>query len=141
MTHDIDVKTELKLFIDRLTLKDVRCVTLNANLIHESGIAPTAANFNFSETAEYGLEKNVFVCRLTGMAKFVNESELVAEVEARFVVIHELSEGPEVSPEVQEIYMEHNAIFIAYPYFREAIHSTGARLGLGNLVLDILKRS
>lgn len=140
MTSEDDLKAELKLFIDRLTLKDVRCVTLNANLINETGLAPTSAHFTFSETADYGLKENVFACRLTGVAKFVNDTELIAQVEARFTVIHLISEGPEVPPEVTQKFIDNNAMFIAYPYFREAIHNTSARLGFGNLVLDILKR-
>lgn len=140
MTTNLEVLKELKVFLERLKLKDVRCVSLNANLINDTGLAPTMSSFSFLENAEYGLKDSFFLCRVAGVAKFTNGSELIAEVKVDFVIFHEVSEGPEVSPSVMEAFIQHNALFIAYPYFREAIHNTCARLGLGNLVLEILKR-
>jgi preprotein translocase subunit SecB len=140
MTDPANVVQDLQNFITRLVLKDIRCVAVEGHVINQTGIVPTKVTFSLDDTIDYGLDAQGFICKYRSRVLLSNESELIAEVSAQHVLIHALEPGPDVPTHAIETYAQHNGIFITYPYIRETIQNTVARLGMGNLVLDILQR-
>jgi len=51
-----------------------------------------------------------------------------------------LTSGPEPELDLVSCFADTNAFFLAYPYIRESVHTIARRLGLGGVVLGMVKR-
>lgn len=141
MTLNQDRVSELAEFVGRLRLLDVRCVAIDGQVNEGLGLPPTSVDFTLEDKIDYGIEEGKFVCKYGAITSVLSESQKLAELNTKHVLIHSLEPGIEVSGEVIELYLQENGVFLVYPYIREVIQSTFTRFGLGNVVLNIIQRN
>ena len=139
MSEETEVE-ELKIFIGRIKLKEIRCVHLSFALDETTQLAPNKFEFKLEEKIDYGFNDDIFHFKITGYARVMSDDFEVGNLETRFVFIHDLSQGDEISPETTHKFLGTTGIMIAFPYLREVIQSTMARFGLGGIVLDYMRK-
>ena len=68
-----------------------------------------------------------------------DEEKLQAEVRATFELSYEIPEEESFSPEELEAFGEVNAVFNAWPYWRELVQASLARMSLPPLTLPVFR--
>ena len=131
---------ELKAFINRLKIKDIRCVHLSFIIDETSQVAPNRFEFKLEEKIDYGYNDGIFHFKVAAYAKVLSEDAVIGNLETKFVVIHDLAPGKEITPETTHQFLGSTGIMVAFPYIREIIQSSMARFGLSGVVLDYMHR-
>lgn len=65
--------------------------------------------------------------------------ELLVRIEARFALTYALSSKQDLSEENYEAFGQRNAVYNAWPYWREFVQSTTVRMGLPALTLPVYR--
>lgn len=135
-----EVTDGLREFLSRVQGMDIRCLEHTARMVDLTGLPPTHVSVSFPEEVEYGLDEASLVCRFRVRVEFKHEEALVAEAQAEYALANMLSPGEPPTEDVLRAYLHDNARFIVYPYLREAVQSSVAKIGMGNLVLGLMRR-
>ena len=69
----------------------------------------------------------------------LKEAKPVASLEAEYTVLYRLPDGFQPSTEAIKFFAATNAVFNAWPFFRELVHSLVARMGMPPLMVPLLK--
>lgn len=126
--------------VDRLHLSGVRVQRLSAETMVDGPFAVDVIVVN-TAAPEVLIEPSRLAVRFTQQVCLQDkEKNDLARVDVSMVVDHRLDAGGDLSAETVQLYVDHNAYFIAYPYLREVVQNATARLGLNPIVLGILKR-
>lgn len=65
----------------------------------------------------------------------------MVEVYAEYGLFYDIPKGQEISAEAANLFASRNAVFNVWPFFRELVHTTIARMGFPALVLPSFKLS
>jgi preprotein translocase subunit SecB len=141
MTKQGSDTQNLRSFISNLLLKEIRCISVEGRVINQGRTVPTQAAVNIDDKFDYRVEGQTFICTYGAQVSISDGDGAIAEVSTRYALIHALKSDSQASEHEMANYARYNGLFIAYPYIRETIQSTVSRIGMGNLVLDILERN
>lgn len=109
----------------------------------DDGPIPTAAEEGLPDSIGIGVEWSLIEdgsqlgCALTFATDF--EGSAPYELLARFRVVYNLSPGERPHPDDLEQFVYWNAVFNAYPYWREFVSSTLSRAGLPQFAVPVLR--
>lgn len=68
-----------------------------------------------------------------------NEAKPLIEVEAEYCLLYKMPEGTPCSEEIARHFAGRNAVFNAWPFFREHAHSMVAKMGVPPVVLPLFR--
>ena len=135
---------ELKRLIAEVEIEGVRLVEANVETKVRSPADTGAVDLLVNRTAEIGERQDngtFFVVAKIG-AQLVSEEakeEPLVSIETSFELQYCLPEGLRVEPQTLTTFAETNGIYNAWPYWREFVQSTLARMGLPPVVLPLLR--
>ena len=135
---------ELKRLIAEVEIEGVRLVEANVETKVRSPADTGAVDLLVNRTAEIGERQDngtFFVVAKIG-AQLVSEQakeEPLVSIETSFELQYRLPEGFRVEPQTLTTFAETNGIYNAWPYWREFVQSTLARMGLPPVVLPLLR--
>ena len=67
------------------------------------------------------------------------DAEAVVDVEAEYGITYHIPDGVEVSDDLIQMFASRNAVFGAWPFFRELAHSLVARMDMPPLVVPLFR--
>ena len=125
----------LKRLIAKVEIEDVRLVEAKAETKVRSPSETGAVDLLINRTAEISerQENGTFFVMATIKAQLVPEQakeEPLVSIETSFELQYRLPEGFRVDPQTLTTFAETNGIYNAWPYWREFVQSTFARMGL-----------
>lgn len=133
-----DLSARVQNMLEHCEISNVRVVDFSGSRADVEG-RPTSANIT-SETS-YFVSDEAMANRYVWDATLSNDaSEIVAELKATILVDYELSEGFSPDKDAADSISKTTGFFAAYPYVRELLQSTTARLQLDPLVLGFLMK-
>lgn len=144
MTHVDEFESladELANFIQRLTLLNIRCIKVAAELGDVAPNPATRIRVELTDKVLYALGDDFLGAKFTAsVTAFDAMGDVSAHVETVHVIEHALDKGETPSGELVSAYLHTNGLFLVYPYIRETVQDAFTRIGAGNLVLGILPR-
>lgn len=135
---------DLKRLIAEVEIEDVRLVEATAETKVRSPADSGAVDLLVNRTAEISERQDngtFFVVAKIG-TQLVSEQakeEPLVSIETSFELQYRLPEGFRVGPDTLTTFAETNGIYNAWPYWREFVQSTFARMGLPPVVLPLLR--
>ena len=135
---------ELKRLIAEVEIEGVRLVEANAETKVRSPADTGAVDLLVNRTAEISERQDngtffvVAKIETQLVAEHAKEEPLVS-VETSFELQYRLPEGFRADPDTLTTFAETNGIYNAWPYWREFVQSTFARMGLPPVVLPLLR--
>ena len=134
----------LKRLIAEVEIEGVRLVEANAETKVRSPEDTGAVDLLVNRTAGISerQENGMFFVVATIRAQLVSEEakeEPLVSIETSFELQYRLPEGLRVEPQTLTTFAETNGIYNAWPYWREFVQSTLARMGLPPVVLPLLR--
>ena len=135
---------ELKRLIAEVEIEGVCLVKANAETRVRSPADTGTVDLLVNRTAELSerQEDGTFFVVATIRAQLVPEEEKeepLVSVETSFELQYRLPEGFRVGPDTLTTFAETNGVYNAWPYWREFVQSTFARMGLPPVVLPLLR--
>lgn len=130
----------IRALVGRVLSLDIRCIEMTAKIIDQSGLVPTVVEIHIDPNIDYLIESNRLVGKYRASVELKSNEVLVAMAKTEYALIHNLNEGEKPTDTELQGYLSSNGLFIVYPYLRESLQASIARIGMGNLVLGILRR-
>ena len=133
----------LKRLIAEVEIEGVRLVEANAETKVRSPSDTGAVDLLINRTAEISerQENGTFFVVATIKAQLVSEQakeEPLVSIKTSFELQYRLPRGFRVDPQTLTTFAETNGIYNAWPYWREFVQSTLARMGLPPVALPLL---
>ena len=134
----------LKKLIAEVEIEGVRLVEATAETKVRSPADTGAVDLLVNRTAGISerQEDGTFFVVATIRAQLVPEEakeEPLVSIETSFELQYRLPEGFRVDPDTLTTFAETNGVYNAWPYWREFVQSTFARMGLPPVVLPVLR--
>ena len=135
---------ELKRLIAEVEIEGVRLVEATAETKVRSPADTGAVDLLVNRTAEISERqdnKTFFVVAKIGTQLVPEQAkeEPLVSIETSFELQYRLPEGFRVDPDALTTFAQTNGIYNAWPYWREFVQSTFARMGLPPVVLPLLR--
>lgn len=115
---------------------------------HPGVIKPDNTAVDFSEGTSWNISKNgdLLLCSVQRTLRGLSEEgegvdpKEVLHFDVTFIVQYIVND-PErtIDKHTFEVFSKTNAVYNSYPYFREYIHSTCARMGIAPIILSFMK--
>ena len=134
----------LKRLIAEVEIEGVRLVEATAETKVRSPADTGAVDLLVNRTAEINERQDsgtFFVVAKIGTQLVPEQAkeEPLVSIETSFELQYRLPEGFRVDPQTLTTFAETNGIYNAWPYWREFVQSTFARMGLPPVVLPLLR--
>ena len=135
---------ELKRLIDEVEIEGVRLVEATAETKVRSPADTGAVDLLVNRTAAISerQDNKTFFVVAKMRAQLVPEQakeEPLVSIETSFELQYRLPEGFRADPDTLTTFAQTNGIYNAWPYWREFVQSTFARMGLPPVVLPLLR--
>lgn len=135
---------ELKRLIAEVEIEGVRLVEATAETKVRSPADTGAVDLLVNRTAEISerQDSKTFFVMAKMRAQLVPEQakeEPLVSIETSFELQYRLPEGFRADPDTLTTFAQTNGIYNAWPYWREFVQSTFARMGLPPVVLPLLR--
>jgi hypothetical protein len=140
MINDDSLSMRVKALHERLSLQDVRFLRLSGEVVRDPPFEVHSLSVKMDDPSVL-VEPPRFACRFLHRVALMDESQdRLAGVETALLLEFTI-EGEEHPPsDAVRTYIDRNALFLAYPYLREAVQSMTLKLGLDPVVLGVLDR-
>ena len=138
------VSDDLKRLIAGVEIEGVRLVEATAETKVRSPADSGAVDLLVNRTAGISERQDngtFFVVAKIGTQLVPEQAqeEPLVSVETSFELQYRLPEGLDVDPDILTTFAETNGVYNAWPYWRESVQSTFARMGLPPVVLPLLR--
>lgn len=120
-----------------LELKDILLCSLKADLKHE--LLSEGMKISIKDNAEFETNDDEFIIRNKYTLSAKNKNNKIAlKIECTFIVVFDSRE--EITDDFFEVYKDTSLPLNVWPFFREFVNSTTARMNIPPLTLPLLKR-
>ncbi len=141
---DLSIKTNEKLesIIENLQVNNIFLKSCNVDCITGPGVIESGEiniTKEISHSGALSTDRKVFICFVTMKLKGLKADEPQFAIEACFALAYDILTPESVTDEKLELFAKTNAVYNAYPYFREFFQNTLVRMGLPPLQLPLLK--
>jgi hypothetical protein len=127
---------------DRVELKDVRLISSKCSLTPEATVGKKTYNINYSTKFQKD-EKNGYLIVIPEFHfEAFGESktkEPVIAIDASFVLTYRINNFQGLTQKGFEQFANLNGIYNAWPYWREFVQNTIARMGLSHLSIPVFR--
>jgi len=123
---------------DRVQLEDVRLVGCNSTMVSFPEKGPN--NFEVTASTEFTVDKEksvIFVLVHFGLNAVKSKGEPLAKIRADMLLGYNINNFEGLTDAHFKCFAEQNAIFNAWPYWREFIQSMTTRMQLPPLILPV----
>jgi len=128
---------------ERVQIKEVRLINCTCTQTPLASRGPQALDFkDFNVRAVQEDKKYILVFpsfRLEAKPEEEKSEKPSIAIEAEFLLIYELDNCEDIKQDSIEAFGRVNGIYNAWPYWREFVQSTIARMGLPNLTIPVFR--
>ena len=128
---------EYRRILDGIELKNILISNIKADLKHE--LLTEGMKIVIKDDAQYEMRENDFIIKNKYILTAKNQANKIAlKIECVFIVVFETKY--EITDGFFEIYKDLSLPLNVWPFFRELVNSTTARMNIPPLTLPLLKR-
>ena len=128
---------EYRKILDGTELKNILISNIKADLKHE--LLTEGMKIVIKDDAQYEMRENDFIIKNKYILTAKNQANKIAlKIECVFIVVFETKY--EITDGFFEIYKDLSLPLNVWPFFRELVNSTTARMNIPPLTLPLLKR-
>ena len=127
---------------DQVQIHDVALVAVTAEFVPSDISSPGVISTDFRTEALLDSAKNILVVKvLFSLQAHHQDAPKVnfLSLDTTFRLVYTVDSGQDITQEQVDAFGQANAVFNAWPYWREYVQSTTVRMGLPPLVLPVFR--
>ena len=130
---------EYRKILEKIELKNLSLIESKSKIDHQYHAQKLELIINDKNTFETAEDELTVFCKYTFKAKGAEKEKPLVDIMVRFQLVYDLKGKADITQDFFEIYEEMSLGFIVWPYFREFIQNTLARMNLPPLTLPMRK--